>query len=61
MPVKNLEAFSYKFGPGQNWTILIGRYNYSRYLDPTELSMAPQLSKTSYHLTEEYADIEFVK
>lgn len=61
MPIKDLEAYGYKFGPDQEWTILVGRYNYSRYLDPKELSMTPQLSKTSYHLYEEYAELKLVK
>lgn len=52
MPIKDLEAFGYKFGTGQDWTILVGRYNYSKYLENKELSMAPQLPVTSYHLTE---------
>ncbi len=61
MPIKDLEAYGYKFGPGYDWTILVGRYNYSRYLNETELSMSPQLSRTAYHLYEEYASIEFVR
>ena len=61
MPIKDLEAYGYKFGPGRKWTVLVGRYNYFGGLDTKELSMTPQLSKTSYHLTEEYADIEFVR
>lgn len=61
MPIKDLEAFGQKFDPGQNWTIFIGRYNYSRYLKRIEYSMSPQLSQTNYHLYEEYAELELVK
>lgn len=60
MPIKDLESLGCKFGQGVNWKILVGRYNYSRYLPDKELSMMPQLSKTSYHLHEEYANLEFV-
>lgn len=61
MPVKDLEAFGYEFGPGHNWTIFVSRYNYSRYLSNKELSMFPQLSQTSYHLYEEYGILYFEK
>ncbi|MFI4910095.1 MAG: carbohydrate-binding family 9-like protein [Sedimentisphaeraceae bacterium JB056] len=60
MPINELEAYGYGFGVGQKWTILVSRYNYSRCLDPRERSMAPQLSKTYYHLYEEYAELELV-
>jgi hypothetical protein len=59
--VKDLQRYGADFGPGSKWTVLVGRYNYSRYLDETELSMSPRLSKTSFHLYEEYAELEFVK
>jgi hypothetical protein len=61
MPLKDLRAYGAEFTPGANWKILVGRYNYSRYLDAIELSMTPQLSKTNYHLYEEYADLEIVR
>ncbi len=50
-----------KFGQGIDWRILIGRYNYSRYLLDKELSMTPQFSKTDYHLLDEYAILELVR
>ena len=61
MPIKDLEAFGYKFGTGHDWTVLVSRYNYSRYLNELEYSMSPQLSRTSFHLYEEYAVLEFKK
>lgn len=61
MPIADLTARGEQFGPGSNWRILVARYNYSRYLPDKELSMAPTLSKASYHLHEEYGRIEFVK
>jgi hypothetical protein len=61
VPVKDLTARGEMFGVGAPWTILVSRYNYSRYLSWKELSMTPQLSKTSYHLLEEYATLNLVK
>ena len=47
----------------QEMTILIGRYNYSVYLNcvGAELTMYPPLSRTFYHLTSEYAKVVFEK
>lgn len=59
VPVADLTARGEGFGPGSNWRILTGRYNYGVPLSDVELSMFPQLSKTNYHLHEEYAVLEF--
>ena len=61
MPIKDLTARGEKFAPGAKWRILVSRYNYSRYLSHSELSMTPQLSKTNYHLYEEYGALELTK
>ncbi len=61
VPVKDLTARGETFAPGSAWTILVSRYNYGRYLSWKELSMTPQLSKTSYHLLEEYAVLNLVR
>ncbi len=61
IPIKGLTAHGDSFGPGSEWKILIARYNFSRYLPWKELSMAPQLSMTNYHLLEEFAILEFQK
>jgi hypothetical protein len=39
------------------WTILVSRYNYTGCLESPELSMCPPLSRTNFHLTEEYATL----
>lgn len=52
-------AQEHYFGPGSEWRILISRYNYSKYLSEPELSMYPPLSKTNFHLVEEYGIIKF--
>jgi len=61
VPIKDLTARGETFGPGSRWTILIARYNYSRYLSWKELSMTPQISKTNYHQLEDYAILSLVK
>ena len=63
MPLKDLTAHGDKFSPGTDWRILVGRYNYSVYLEHTgpELSMLPQLSAANYHMLEEYAKLVLVK
>lgn len=61
VPIKDLTARGETFGPGSRWTILVARYNYSRYLSWKELSMTPQISKTNYHQLEDYAILSLVK
>lgn len=60
MPIKDLTSHGERFEPGARWRILVARYNYSRYLPNKELSMTPALSRTNYHLTEEYAVLEIM-
>jgi hypothetical protein len=59
VPVEQLTAFGAGWGDGTEWTVLCGRYNYNSedLIDP-ELSMAPALSATNYHLTNEYARLK---
>ena len=61
VPAKQLQAFGAAWGPGSEWNFFCGRYNYnnSELADP-ELSMAPALSATNYHLTAEYATLRFL-
>ncbi|OHB48145.1 MAG: hypothetical protein A2Y10_17710 [Planctomycetes bacterium GWF2_41_51] len=59
--IKDFEAFGDKSTQGVRWKIMVGRYNYSRYLPKQELRMIPQLSKTSFYLYEEYSDLELVR
>jgi len=61
MPIEDLTARGETFAPGAKWRIFVSRYNFSRYLPHKELSMTPQLAKTSYHRYEEYAYLELVK
>lgn len=57
IPISELTSRGEKFGPDSEWTIFVGRYNYNYYLEAVELSMSPALSRTSYHLTDEYAKL----
>ncbi|MFA6567937.1 MAG: carbohydrate-binding family 9-like protein [Victivallales bacterium] len=61
IPVRELTAYGAKFDNSANWTILLARYNYSAYLQKTELSAHPQLSNTNFHLYEEYARLRLEK
>jgi hypothetical protein len=56
VPATQLTSFGAGWGEGTEWTVFCGRYNYSSEdLAAPELSMAPPLSATNYHLTNEYA------
>ena len=61
IPIKELTAYGAKFDNSSNWTILLARYNYSVYLEKTELSCYPQLSNVNWHLYEEYAKLRLEK
>jgi len=54
LPLRDLEAQGVPLRPGVPWKVFIGRYNYSRFLPNVELSMYPAVSKTNYHLHEEW-------
>jgi hypothetical protein len=61
IPAKALTEHGEAWGVGAAWRLLVGRYNYSRYLSNRELAMAPPLRGSNFHLIEEYGKIEFVK
>ena len=61
VPVKHLTAYGDAWGPGSRWRILVGRYNYSRYLPAKECSCYPLIPKSSFHLREAYARIVFAE
>jgi hypothetical protein len=61
IPVKKLTEFGAKFDNSSKWTILVARYNYSRYLPLKELSAFPILSNVYFHLIEEYARLNLEK
>jgi len=44
-----------------NWTMLVARYNYSRYLPMKECSSVQRLSAPDNHIYEEYSKLIFEK
>ncbi|QHI69132.1 DOMON domain-containing protein [Tichowtungia aerotolerans] len=59
VPIAQLTALGAGWGDGTEWTVFCGRYNYnSDDLSDPELSMAPALSATNYHLVDEYARLK---
>ncbi len=65
MPVEDLEKLGEQIRAGSKWRILVARYNYSKLFgegaDEIEYSMTPGLSRTKYHLTNEYARLYLEK
>lgn len=63
IPIRELKRYGDDFGPEAAWTILVARYNYSRYLPlrGPELSMTPQLPITSFHYHDGYAALRLEK
>ena len=61
VPLTELTKRGEKFGEGSLWRVFVGRYNYSYYFEAKELSMAPQLPKTNYHLTKNYGILKLEK
>ncbi len=57
IPVEMLERQGYSFRPGQNWTVLVARQNFSADLPLKELSTHTPLSQIDFHLYEEYGDL----
>jgi len=61
MPVADLTAQGDAWAPAGDWRILVARYNFSFRLPAKENTMIPQLSRTNFHLREEYGRIRFEK
>ena len=63
MPIKDLTAFGDSFYSGFDWRILVGRYNHIFNLEEKdrELTMSPKLSRTNFHLLDEYATLRLIK
>lgn len=57
IPIKMLTAHGADFDKSSQWTIMVARYNYSRYLPLKELCSFPLLSNSNFHLHEEYAHL----
>lgn len=57
VPATELTRHGDAWGAGTPWRVLVGRYNYSRWLPATELSAMPALAIGNFHLREQYADL----
>jgi hypothetical protein len=63
IPFDKLDRDHERSSPRENWTILLARYNYTRYRTQAtgpELSSWPCLSRASFHLVDEYAQLRLV-
>lgn len=60
VPAEQITREGETWGPGSEWTIFFGRYNYNNGTEKAELSMFPQLEVTNYHRVQEYAAIKFL-
>jgi hypothetical protein len=60
VPVSALTQRGEAWGPEAAWRILVGRYNYSVHLPAVELSALPSLSRTSFHLRDEYGRLRLM-
>jgi hypothetical protein len=60
VPVSELTARGARVGPGTAWRVLVGRYNYSRWLFTSELTETPALPATNYHLRRDYGRLLFL-
>ena len=54
IPLAELAAAGVPFDSKNQWRILFGRYNFSKYQPICELSSFPHLSKIDFHIHEEY-------
>lgn len=50
-----------EWGKNGGWTILVSRWNYSRYLPACEISVSGEFSARNPHIYEDYAEIIFQK
>jgi hypothetical protein len=60
IPVSALTQRGEAWGPGAAWRVLVGRYNYSTDLPAVELSACPALSRTAFHLRDEYGQLKLM-
>lgn len=60
VPVAALTQRGEVWGPGASWRVLVGRYNYSAHLPSVELSCLPKISRTNFHLRDEYGVLELL-
>ena len=59
IPLSEIAKKGVKFGPGEEWSILAARYNYSHNMYRRQLSVFPALPICSFHLRQYYAPVIF--
>lgn len=57
IPLAELAAAGVPFDTQNQWRILFGRYNFSKYQTLCELTSFPELSKIDFHIHEEYGRV----
>lgn len=60
IPLEELARKGIPLNASNEWTVLIGRYNYSAEMPNKEITMAPTLPKTQFHETGEWADLKLL-
>ncbi|MBS5531336.1 sugar-binding protein [Victivallis vadensis] len=55
------ETLGAKWGDENAWSILVARWNYSRYLPACEISVTGNFPSSNPHVYEEYAELVFCK
>ena len=61
IPLDELAGKNVKLAPGIPWRILLARYNFTKYAPQQELTTSPAMSKTDFHLHEEYGRLRLVR
>lgn len=56
-----VETFGAEWGCENAWSILVARWNYSRYLPACEISVTGNFPASNPHVYEEYAELVFCK
>jgi len=56
LPLAHIEDLAGPFQPGADWRVLLGRYNFGRYLKKRQLSASVPLDG-SFHATERYTPL----
>ncbi len=59
LPLAEIAKKGIKFAPGEKWTIMAARYNYSAYNYAVQTSAFPQLPALNFHMRQFYAPVEF--
>lgn len=59
IPLSEIAKKGVKFAPGEKWSILAARYNYSHYMYRRQTSSFPALPAVNFHMRQYYAPVIF--